>query len=201
MSQTMSQTKSEIKIWYQDPWNFMFSNKDVLSIVPDKTQTLTEQLNTVMRFTIYFSVIMWIIQKDTRVVYLVVFVAMITYIINTQSELESTTRRELFDKLNMTEDLKKRACVLPTKNNPFMNVNYIDYTDFPNRPKACKVEEVEEEVANNFEIGLNRLENDVYKNSASDRQFFTNPNTTIPNDQTSFAEWLYKTGPTLKERT
>jgi hypothetical protein len=179
----------------------MFSNKDVLSIVPDKTQTLTEQLNTVMRFTIYFSVIMWIIQKDARVVYLVVFVAMITYIINTQNELESTTRRELFDKLNMTEDLKKRACVLPSKNNPFMNVNYLDYTDFPNRPRACKMEDVKEEVANNFEIGLHRLENDVYKNTASDRQFFTNPNTTIPNDQTSFAEWLYKTGPTLKERT
>ena len=34
-----------------------------------------------------------------------------------------------------------------------------------------------------------------------ERQFYTTPINTIPNDQTEFAKWLYDSGPTCKEKT
>ena len=41
--------------------------------------------------------------------------------------------------------------------------------------------------------------NDIYNNRNSQRQYYTMPNTQIPNDQTSFARWLYATPPSCKE--
>jgi hypothetical protein len=187
-------------IWYQDPRAFLTSEKYMFSILPDRGQTLEQQLNSVMRFALYFTIVMLIIQKDVRVLYFLAFVAAIIYVIYTQNELEVKSKKELFNGLNITEDFKKRPCVKPSKDNPFMNVTFADYTDFPNRPKACNIEDSSEEVAANFEIGLHRQEDDAYAKTASDRQYMTNPITTIPNNQTGFAEWLYKVGPTCKEK-
>jgi len=39
----------------------------------------------------------------------------------------------------------------------------------------------------------------LYGKSNSQRQYYQMPSTTIPNEQTSFAKWLYATGPTCKE--
>ena len=47
-------------------------------------------------------------------------------------------------------------------------------------------------------IFSSRIRNIFSKNN-SQRQFYTTPVTTIPNDQKSFANWLYKTPPTCKE--
>ena len=38
----------------------------------------------------------------------------------------------------------------------------------------------------------------LYEKKNSERQFYTVPNTTIPNDQKGFAEWLFKTENTCK---
>jgi patatin-like phospholipase/acyl hydrolase len=42
---------------------------------------------------------------------------------------------------------------------------------------------------------------DLYGKSNSQREFYTAPSTTIPNNQTSFAKWCYSVGPTCKERS
>ena len=40
---------------------------------------------------------------------------------------------------------------------------------------------------------------DIYSKYNSQRQFYTMPNTSIPNKQKEFALWLYNRGPTCKE--
>ena len=40
---------------------------------------------------------------------------------------------------------------------------------------------------------------DVYSTVAAERNFYTMPSTTIPNDQKAFAEFCYGTPPTCKE--
>jgi hypothetical protein len=40
---------------------------------------------------------------------------------------------------------------------------------------------------------------DLFNRNTSQRQFYTTPVTTIPNDQTGFARWLYKLPETCKE--
>ena len=185
-------------IWYKDIYGFLFNKDTVLDIIPDKSNTLAEQLNNTMRFAVYLTLVLFVIRRDANPIYFTVFVAFVTWVIWGQYGLENDKRKELFTKLNIEEDFKKRPCIKPTKDNPFMNVSAIDYSDFPNRPKAC----VNDPDTNKFfEEGLNRKEDDIFFKSASDRQFFTMPYTTIPNDQNTFAEWLYKTGPTCKEKS
>jgi hypothetical protein len=180
---------------------FITNNATVLEIIPDRSMSLNRQLNAAMRFTIYFSIMLLLIKRDAQVLFFAVFVGFVTWAMHVQSSKEDESRRELFEKLQLLDDVKGRACTKPTKENPFMNVMFADYTDFPNRPKACSVEDasIKKDISAKFEDGLYRQENDVFRKTASDRQFFTNPSTTIANDQTGFAEWLYKVGPTRKE--
>ena len=84
--------------------------------------------------------------------------------------------------------MTNKKCVIPTKHNPFGNVNYFqDLT----RPAACSADEVKEEINKNFFDGFEKNPYDIYNNKHSQRQFFSVSNTTVPNDQTSFATWLY----------
>ena len=51
----------------------------------------------------------------------------------------------------------------------------------------------------NFNKNLYRDLTDVYGKNNSQRQFYTTPITTVPNDQNSFANWLYRSEKTCKE--
>jgi hypothetical protein len=101
---------------------------------------------------------------------------------------------------------KDKKCVMPTKDNPFMNFLLSDYMDNPDRPEACNaVLENEDEIDNinmdttdKFNDNLYRNLNDLFDRKNSQRQFYTVPVTTLPNDQKSFAEWLYKIPETCK---
>ena len=50
-----------------------------------------------------------------------------------------------------------------------------------------------------FSSDLFKNINDVLSNKISERQFYTIPNTFIPNNQIEFAKWLYKAPKTCKE--
>lgn len=82
-----------------------------------------------------------------------------------------------------------------------MNPSIADITDNPHRPSACHVEneKVQQVVEQNFESRLFQDVGDIYGKQASQRQFYTMPATTIPNDQDSFAKWCYGSGPSCKE--
>ena len=54
-------------------------------------------------------------------------------------------------------------------------------------------------IEKNFDEGLFRDISDIFGKNNSQRQFFSVPGGSIPNDQGSFAKWLYSTPPTCKE--
>ena len=90
----------------------------------------------------------------------------------------------------------------PTVNNPFMNINLI--TEDPTQkepPPSWNNEEIQEKIENKFNYNLYRDVGDLYGKNNSQRQFYTTPSTTIPNNQTAFAKWCYNTGPTCKEKS
>lgn len=86
----------------------------------------------------------------------------------------------------------------PTLDNPFMNVLMSDYMKDEkkhfNDLGACDVEtrSTKDKIQVNFNDNLFRDTGDVFSKNASDRQYYTTPNTQIPNNQTEFARWLYK---------
>lgn len=96
-------------------------------------------------------------------------------------------------------EYKRNTCRRPTVNNPFMNPNITDFND-GDIPVACNVddEDINESMKINFNHNLFRDVDEVWERENSQRQFYTVPNTTVPNNQVEFAKWLYKVPDTCK---
>jgi hypothetical protein len=90
----------------------------------------------------------------------------------------------------------------PNAKNPFMNVlvNEIKYN--PTKAPAASVLDPSVQVTLDdfFKTQFVNDPTDVFNRSQSQRQFYTTPSTSIPNDQESYQNWLYKIpGLTCKE--
>lgn len=91
---------------------------------------------------------------------------------------------------------------LPTSRNPFMNVLLGEMKYNPSRPEAAPVNQpsVKQTIDDYFRVQWFSDPTDVFGKNQSQRQFVTQPSTTVPNDQGSFANWLYRIpGKTCKE--
>lgn len=94
------------------------------------------------------------------------------------------------------------AATAPTAANPFMNVTVDEIKYNPQRPAAEDASSLQNRLTLDdfFRTEFNRDAGDVFGKNQSQRQFVTMPATTIPNDQGSFAQWLYgNPGKTCKE--
>jgi len=90
----------------------------------------------------------------------------------------------------------------PTAVNPFMNVLLDELTYNPNRPHADGVTTpLNTAVLDDyFRVQWNSDPTDVFGRSQGQRQFYTMPSSSIPNDQASYMNWLYLIpGKTCKE--
>lgn len=184
------------KIWYRDLGNFMRGNR-VSHFIPLGSMTLVEQLNAILRFALYFSVVIFTVRRDLRLFYFPIGTAGVTYIIMLVHEKKQLERREMFKRFGIREE---GTCTLPTDNNPFMNVLMNEYAENPRRKPACEYDgTVKKDMKKRFNRNLYRSVGDIFQKGASDRQYYTTPSTTIPNDQETFASWLYGRGATCKE--
>jgi hypothetical protein len=107
---------------------------------------------------------------------------------------------KVINKRYTDEDPLNKQCKEPTKDNPFMNPEIVEYnTDDP--PVACNAddEEIKDQLEERFNENLFMDIEDLWGLKNSQRQFYTVPIPAIPNDQTEFANWLYKTELTCKE--
>lgn len=189
------------RIWYQNPTHFI-TLENYNQFFPTNGMTFAEQLNSLFRLSIYFSLVVFVIKHDLNIFFVVAFVGLFTYLLYTLDTTNKTKEQLLLSNTNLDKDKNTgEICVKPTKDNPFMNILISDYATNTQRPKACKVssKKVQKEIKTAFDDGLYRDIGDIFSKVASDRQWVTNPSTTIPNDRESLAKWLYGTGPTCKE--
>ena len=174
--------------------------------------TYAEQLNAILRFTIYLALILVIAGRSSTFLFLPIGTALVTYLLYSSelhSDVPDSRRVEGFGSASLTMTPKstkvKEKCQEPTKENPFMNVLMNEYVDRPKRRKACDIQNsrISATAENYFtkaNNGLVRESDDIYHRKASSRQFVTNPSTSIPNDQTAFAKWLYHSPPECKAK-
>ena len=90
----------------------------------------------------------------------------------------------------------------PTSKNLFMNVLLDEMKYNPDRPGAAPVGNptVKQTLDDFFRVHWFSDPTDVFGKNQNQRQYITQPSTTVPNDQGSFANWLYKIpGKTCKE--
>ena len=189
------------KIWFQDPTGFIGPlNYD--RFFPSKEMAFVEQLNSLMRFSIYFSLLVFVIRKETNIFFIPVFMAGFTYMLFSV-DTKNKQREKFYMKQKQLEKdpHTKELCAAPTKENPFMNVLVSDYAINPQRKKACSITEgkAKGKVKKLFENNLYRDVSDIYNKNASDRNFYTTPITTIPNDQNAFAQYCFGTEKSCKQ--
>tara|TARA_Y100001958_G_scaffold151325_2_gene136152 strand:+ start:105 stop:866 length:762 start_codon:yes stop_codon:yes gene_type:complete len=105
-------------------------------------------------------------------------------------------------KFNQYENIPKSSnkevgsCSIPTVDNPFMNLNTYDYSNGP-VSKACQSydnKNIQNMIENQFNNDLFLDSNDLFGRRNSQRQYYTMPNTEIPNGQDKFMNWLYNIG-------
>ncbi len=96
-------------------------------------------------------------------------------------------------------EYEKQSCRKPTIDNPFMNPPVTDFNK-ENIPAACNAddEDIKESQERYFNTDLYRDVNDLFDTKNSQRVWYTVPASSIPNDQESFANWLYKTDDVCK---
>jgi hypothetical protein len=100
-------------------------------------------------------------------------------------------------------DFIKNESRIPTINNPFTNIAFTDYLDYGNLAEPCNIddEDLQNKMQNLYNSSIYRNIDDVWERENSQRMFYTLPIQTVPNSQSDFANWLYKTGPSCKENT
>lgn len=190
--------------WYNN-FNVLFEQKNITKFFPDYKMTLIEKLNSIVRLSIYLGFILYIVTKKYQYLYIPIIILFITYVIyfnyKDNVELFFNSYNSTLNKFN-ENILETPPSIKPTINNPFMNINLI--TDPKNQPPAEKSWDnnfVKQNIENNFDHNLYKDVSDLFGKSNSQRQFYTMPSTTIPNNQTEFAKWCFNTGPTCKEQS
>ena len=80
-------------------------------------------------------------------------------------------------------------------------MNAMNYDSRYRQPACAPIDDevVQKNIDEFFNENLFKDVSDIYNKRASQRQFFTMPYTTFPNDSGNFAKWLYGRPPTCKE--
>jgi hypothetical protein len=188
-------------IWFRNA-SGLFTRENFLLFFPTVDMTTESKLNSLMRLTLYFTILCLLITNDIRMIYMILFMMAFTAMAYLYEQKEKNVKREMFEKNAWAWKRRtNEVCQRPTANNPFMNVLVSDLAENPERPPACDVENdaVRSLMTHYYYDNLFRDVDDIYASRASDHTFYTMPGTTIPNDRDSFAKWLYSTGKTCKE--
>lgn len=187
------------KIWYEDLVQFI-NGMNYYRVVPLASYSLAEKLNAVFRFFLYLGVLLAILNLESKYLFFGIVAAILTIVVY-QYQQGKANVAERFLRKRGQDIVENSMCSVSTKSNPFANVLISDYQEKPDRPMACTIENdaVQNRIKDNFDSWVFRDVNDIYDNNASQRQFYTTANTTIPNNQTGFAEWLFGVGPSCKE--
>lgn len=187
------------RIWYEDMQGFLTMN-NYFVFLPTQGMTLEEKLNALVRFFLYLGVLLALVRADTRYLFLGIVAGMISIALH-EHERRERVKAEKFLEDKDLDLVDAKVCARSTVDNPFMNPSVYDLGNNATRPPACNTEhpKVQEAVEKNFSARLFKDVSDLYGTMASRREFYTMPVTTIPNDATGFAEWLYGRGSSCKD--
>lgn len=177
-------------VWFDDPKQLIRADKTHL-FWPTASQTPDERVNASSRFVIYATCALYAIRRDVRIFVLGFTVLMVLYFMHRSELVHASVGRPVQSNDEHT------GCTLPTADNPMANVMLHEYADNPNRQPACYYPSVKPLVQRfsddtfRFDAGRSRTPLPEYQRKAAARQFVTAPVSTIPGDQTAFAEWCY----------
>lgn len=212
-------TKPKNEFWLYNIYE-LFENEKYKEIFPKREMSLNEQYNALTRLCLWAFVLMLIFSDADFISLIPLVIIIIIVIIKLNNWLEKENDIETNEKkiaptetynvnyANNESDnpidtnslyssldsiYSNNTCKMPTVNNPLMNSQMSDYNIY-DIPAACNAddEDIQENIKVNFDHNLFSSTADVFERKNAERQFYTTPNTAVPNNQTEFAMWLYK---------
>ena len=188
----------------------LFNQNHITHLVPLETMSFEEKLNAMTRLVIVMTLLGYLITKKTKFIItgIITLLAIIfLYKIKTEPKSKKTINiKEGFSNPELYKLLKNNFTE-PSQQNPLMNVLPNEIQDNPKRNQAAPAynkavekeinEKTKEFITNNFDDKTNideRLFKDLGDNVMFDnsmRAWYSTANTTVPNDQKSFAEYCY----------
>ena len=191
--------------WYNQP-SILYEKDYLFEIFPVKEYDMVRKLNSIVRFTIYYAIIVYCYNKDVNIFGVPLLAAIVTYLIykNNSQIQKDTFMTNLKNDQGPEVPIEDHniGCQLPTKDNPFMNTPFFDVASDKELPKSCTSYDnkgVQRKIEKEFEKGLPKNYTDIFGKENSQRQFFTVPGRDGIPDQGAFAHWLYRTPETCKE--
>ena len=208
--------------WFDDPRILSAQAAEFFPFTENDRRCTAAALNSFTRFGIYLGIVLAVLRMEWRWLLAgVVFAAFSVgawYYMGAQGSIREgfedaeagtypSTGTDIVDtsrlgELYVPDVIGQSARTGPTAANPFMNILMTEFTDNPDRGAAENVTamNVRSELDSYFETMFASDPGDTFQCTQSQRQWVTQPVTTIPNDQDAFQNWLYRTeGRTCKE--
>jgi preprotein translocase subunit YajC len=164
-----------------------------------------EKTIVLIRISIYFGLVLCVI--DYRFLLLPISAILIFYAIacirqqqqqsNTKSSFSGVLSPDTRDVIAMsgqvpsTRDVVGNLVAISTSNNPYMNAMPFDNRNRCPAPENITAAHVAQQITQNAMRHAMVDATDIYYRNTGDRQFYTMPCTTYPNNQGDFARWLY----------
>ena len=179
------------QIWFKNP-TVLFDRDTWSKFVPTKEMTTAEALNSVVRFSTYFSLILFMATGVSGYVMAIPIVMVVTILLHNLFPNGKTI--ESF--IGKEDEKIGKAYTMPSRENPFMNVLLTEIVDDPNRQDAAPTNrrDVKVELMKSFKetSDIHMDTSDLFDQTQAMRTFHTMQSAMVPNDLDAFKKWLAK---------
>ena len=181
--------------WLNDPLTLL-NQQHVFEIWPSESMPLSSKLNAVTRLVLLLSVVGYLLTNSQRFLLVggLTLAAIVAFYI-------SQPLKEGYENSADLPPAETSENTVPTTVNPMMNVLLTEYKDKPNRKPALPINDTTTKWINDkvkskivSRVGDARIlrgMNNELELEHSMRNFYTTPNTAIPNDQEGFSNFCY----------
>jgi len=208
--------------WTENPQVLFDDAKDFFPFSEEATKCSTIALNSLTRFSIYLGIFLILLTRNNFYIGIPVLGSILAVGLFYNMKSQGTLRKGLlpsmspfvyegFDSIVPNSLVAERAIedvigktqrTVPLPENPFMNVLINEIGDNPKKPPAkySASGEVKDKLEDRFDTKMYGDPGDIWGRNQGQREFYTMPSTSIPNDRDSFQNWLYRIpGKTCKE--
>lgn len=214
-----------VPFWSDNP-NVLFESKYITEFFPIESMTYNQKLNAISRTILFLTILSFVYSNSFRILIIGIITLLSIYLLHyyhgkeSQKKMDNKNKLEGFDNptLEVLKDFPidtKTTFDIPTSKNPFSNVLIPDYESNPHKKPAPpsfnqNVNSTILDKAKQLVIDQNPGQPDIADKLFMDlgeqfvfeqslQPFYSNPATTIPNDQAGFADFCYGSMISCKE--
>jgi hypothetical protein len=213
--------EGEPKFWSENP-NVLLEPRYLTELFPTESMCYTQKLNAVSRLVIVLTIIGFLFTRSIRLIIISIITLASIYFLhsNYMQDLEKNMSEGFespaLDLLKTNNiPIPSDSFMEPSSDNPFSNVLLNDYDYNPEKKPAppvskpdvnAKILQEAKQLVKNMNPSQPDIANKLFKDLGNQyvfeqslMPFYSNPSTTIPNDQTAFADFCYGSMVSCKE--